>query len=207
MKIEEGKYYRAADGQKCGPASEAKREPTGRFYWELRGRSGKVWCYDADGQLCGFPDDPQRLVAEWVDEPAHEVAEEHKPTDPIPRSALGSFSQVMDAVLMAAVDAEKAPRTTAEPMTKAKLLDLAGAAVADRGLNYGKPEDNFQRIATLWNAHLENRGLRSDWALTPADVAQMMILLKIARLEHQPKHQDSVVDIAGYAACLGEIVG
>jgi len=93
----------------------------------------------------------------------------------------------------------------AEPITKRALLEKAIDAVADRGLNYGKPEDNFQRIANLWNAHLENRGLRSEWALTAVDVANMMALMKIARLEHQPNHQDSWTDLAGYAACGAEI--
>jgi hypothetical protein len=90
-------------------------------------------------------------------------------------------------------------------MTKEALLDAAKAAVADRGLNYGSPEDNFGRIANLWNCHLENRGLRQDWALTSADVAYMMVLMKIARLENQPDHIDSIVDIAGYAACAATL--
>jgi hypothetical protein len=88
-------------------------------------------------------------------------------------------------------------------MTKAELLDAAKAAVADRGLNYGKPEDNFGRIADLWSVHLENRGIPAE--LTPADVAAMMVLLKIARLQNDPSHLDSWTDIAGYAACGAEI--
>ena len=40
---------------------------------------------------------------------------------------------------------------------KADFLNAAQAAVADRGLNYGKPEDNFARIATRWRAHIFNR--------------------------------------------------
>lgn len=42
-------------------------------------------------------------------------------------------------------------------MKKAELLEIAKAAVADRGLNYGRPEDNFARIAALWTQHLRNR--------------------------------------------------
>lgn len=105
-----------------------------------------------------------------------------------------------------------------ESMTKAGLLKLATEAVADRGLNYGKPEDNFARIANHWNTFIRNRfGAPSHYDVktnleyipsfkfSPGDVAQMMILMKIARLENQPNHQDSIVDIAGYAACMAEI--
>lgn len=97
--------------------------------------------------------------------------------------------------------------------TKKDVLDTAIAAVADRGLNYGKPEDNFVRIANLWNAHIVNCGwrLKSQSGeianLDPSDVAVMMVLLKVARLENDSTHFDSWVDIAGYAACGGEITG
>lgn len=94
--------------------------------------------------------------------------------------------------------------------TKRDILDLSIKAVGDRGLNYGKPEDNFERIARLWNGHLYNRGVIPDnhapkTLLNAADVALMCALLKIARLQHQPDHLDSWVDLAGYAACGGEI--
>lgn len=82
--------------------------------------------------------------------------------------------------------------------TKQELLDYASAAVADRGLNYGTPEDNFGRIAALWNTHLANR---LPGALTGSDVAMMMVLMKVARLENSPEHLDSWIDVAGYAAC------
>ena len=37
------------------------------------------------------------------------------------------------------------------------------------------------------------------------DVANMMVLLKIARAKENPKHMDNWVDMAGYATCAGEI--
>jgi hypothetical protein len=37
-----------------------------------------------------------------------------------------------------------------------------------------------------------------------ADVAAMLALLKIARLQQSPNHRDSWVDLAGYAACGAE---
>ena len=92
--------------------------------------------------------------------------------------------------------------------TKHEVLHAAIKATADRGLNYGKAEDNFDRIARLWNAHLINTGLvrnSEEALLTAADVAMMCALLKIARLQNMPDHEDSWIDLAGYAACGGEV--
>lgn len=88
-------------------------------------------------------------------------------------------------------------------MKKAEVLYAAVKAVGDRGLNYGTPEDNFNRIARLWNAHLDNRSHRSE--LDASDVAMMMALMKIARLENDETHLDSWIDLAGYAACGGDL--
>ena len=99
-------------------------------------------------------------------------------------------------------------------MKRADTLAAAGKAVADRGLNYGSPEDNFERIARRWNVCLENigYGVRRETVygmlprrLTAADVASMMIDVKLARLENSPDHADSWIDIAGYAACGAEV--
>ena len=89
-------------------------------------------------------------------------------------------------------------------ITKAALLDRAKEAVADRGLNYGKPEDNFNRIANRWRCHITNRyGVIVLFDAT--DVAVMCADLKLARIEHQPDHLDSWADLAGYAACGANI--
>ena len=40
---------------------------------------------------------------------------------------------------------------------------------------------------------------------TPAQVALCLIDLKMARLVHAPNPLDSIVDVAGYAACLREV--
>jgi hypothetical protein len=89
-----------------------------------------------------------------------------------------------------------------ERPTKAATLEAATAAVADRGLNYGSPEDNFTRIGELWTTHLRNRyGLAPHPVIDAHDVAMMMVLMKVARLQNQPLHSDSWIDIAGYAAC------
>jgi hypothetical protein len=99
-----------------------------------------------------------------------------------------------------------------EPASKRDILEEAIAVVGGRGKSYGRPEDNFGRIARLWNAHIENRyrDPENDFAtclpqLDAQDVSMMMALMKIARLENDPDHHDSWVDVAGYAACGGEL--
>jgi hypothetical protein len=91
------------------------------------------------------------------------------------------------------------------------LLEEAIETVAARGKPYGGAENNFERIARFWTAHLANRyGDHKKLHLGPpkldgTDVAIMMILLKAARLANDPEHRDSWVDIAGYAACGGTL--
>lgn len=87
-------------------------------------------------------------------------------------------------------------------MSRSDVLDMANESVIIRGNHYGEPADNFRRIATLWNAYLS---IRPPGPITPTDVAHMMILVKQARLMATPNHPDSWVDMAGYAACGGEI--
>lgn len=69
-----------------------------------------------------------------------------------------------------------------------------------REQDYGSPESNFEIIAKLWSDYLSVK-------MSPLDVAMMMCLLKIARIKNGGGTGDSFVDIAGYAACGGEIHG
>ena len=84
-------------------------------------------------------------------------------------------------------------------MNGTMLLQQAARVVADRRERYGDPEDLFRRIAVRWSQTL-------DVPVTPAQVALCLIDLKLARLAHDPTHGDSVIDVAGYAACLEEVV-
>lgn len=78
-----------------------------------------------------------------------------------------------------------------------KIIEDALSVIdtGDRQLNYGKPEDNFSRISMYWNDFCGISRLKSY------DVAIMMILMKISRLQNTPNHRDSWLDIIGYAAC------
>ena len=85
-------------------------------------------------------------------------------------------------------------------MTREDILDKAKECVCGKRVtDYGKPEDNFMKIARLWNAYLDTP------LIDAKDVAIMMALLKIARIKGGNGSDDSFVDLAGYAACAGEI--
>lgn len=67
----------------------------------------------------------------------------------------------------------------------------------DRASDYGDANESFARIAKLWSAYI-------GAAITPWDVAQMMILLKVSRAKTSRK-RDTLVDIVGYAECAGKL--
>lgn len=67
---------------------------------------------------------------------------------------------------------------------------------------YGTPEDSFQRIADYWNIYLQHIQAKYPTHYEPlhaVDIANMMVLFKLAREEHAHKH-DNYVDMCGYAA-------
>lgn len=79
------------------------------------------------------------------------------------------------------------------------ILDTAkGYVTKDRANTHGDLENSFGHTAKLWSAHL---GVE----VSATDVTILMALLKIARLKTSPAHEDNWVDLAGYAACGGEI--
>lgn len=91
-------------------------------------------------------------------------------------------------------------------MTRAEILDKAKACVVgDREQDYGSPENSFWRIAALWTAYLDERLFDNE--LSAVDVAAMMALMKIARVASHHAKADNWIDLAGYAACGGEIEG
>lgn len=81
-------------------------------------------------------------------------------------------------------------------MKRAEILEAARVC-GEREQDYGTPEDSFALIGKLWAAYM-------GVPFTPKDVAMLMALLKVARIKAGDK-ADSFVDLAGYAACAGEI--
>lgn len=91
-------------------------------------------------------------------------------------------------------DPKPAPVTPREQV----LTDASALIVGDRQADYGPPEVNFERIATIW------RVLFPERAWTPADVALAMFGVKIGRAVQGYK-RDTAVDMAGYAALWAEL--
>lgn len=84
-------------------------------------------------------------------------------------------------------------------MKKDVVLQSAMDAVKARGQDYGTVLENHQRIADLWSVILGKE-------VTPTEAILCMTALKIARLMETPDHEDSWIDIAGYAACGGQMI-
>lgn len=88
--------------------------------------------------------------------------------------------------------------------TRENILEQARVCVCgDRESDYGSPERNFQTIANLWIDYLWAKGTPAD--IEPYDVAAMLALLKIARIASGHAKADNWIDLAGYAACGGEL--
>lgn len=84
-------------------------------------------------------------------------------------------------------------------MNRSEILDKAKEIVTkDRQAVYNDPEDNFKIISKYWSYYL-------GYPVDPADVAAMMILLKVARMAANTEYLDNWIDVAGYAGCGGEI--
>jgi hypothetical protein len=85
-----------------------------------------------------------------------------------------------------------------EPTMRTQVLRQAETLVnGERQAHYGPPKENFTAIAGMWMAYLGH-------PIRPADVCNMMALLKIARLRNGA-HYDSSVDGAGYLALGAEM--
>lgn len=90
------------------------------------------------------------------------------------------------------------------------LLEANKIIYGDREQAYGNPRFNLDTIAQLWSVYFQRKFY--SWGIdganfTAEDVAQLMILLKTARLIHNPTHVDSLTDQAGYAALQHRIQG
>jgi hypothetical protein len=101
------------------------------------------------------------------------------------------------AMPVKAVEETPGPVVEDKPETRSILREADAIAGESRSRDYGHPFKNHQRIAAMWNIRLEDK-LRTP--LTPGDVAELMILLKCARLTNGYK-RDSLLDIAGYVKC------
>jgi hypothetical protein len=117
------------------------------------------------------------LVSEWADAP------------PLLRDRNEVDLRLQDTQLMKASDIA----------AKAALI-IAG----DRERTHGDKRANFDNIAELWNAWFR-LNYKIGMQLTGADVAKLMALLKIARMESGEHNPDDFLDGVGYLAIAGEL--
>lgn len=93
-------------------------------------------------------------------------------------------------------------------MDRASILDNAKKCVCGgREHDHGTPENNFATIGQFWGTYLYAAYpdiKLPEKGISAKDVAVMMGLLKIARIA-TGSSPDSYVDLAGYAACAGEL--
>jgi len=108
-------------------------------------------------------------------------------------------------------------KTANEAPSRQTILDTAkGLVYGPRNKVYRHPADNFNNIANLFNAYFEAIKVRPtvftnlagdpEFRINNIDVAYLNILQKIARGATAQDHEDTIVDIAGYAACIERIL-
>ena len=112
----------------------------------------------------------------------------------------------------ALLDEEKMPAQQ-EPKREPLESYERGRSIAEEALKiingerqdkYGDPEDNFGNVADLWSAYL--RALKPDMPpLTKDDIANMMVLFKMARIVGGMYCKDNDVDMLGYALLGADI--
>lgn len=84
-------------------------------------------------------------------------------------------------------------------ISRDEILSKAKSIInGERQGTYGDAEDSFQTIADMWSAYLNTE-------ISSEDVANMMILMKVARNSSGVYKDDNWIDICGYAALGGEI--
>jgi hypothetical protein len=78
------------------------------------------------------------------------------------------------------------------------LLKAQGLVYGDRNKSYSHPYTDYETTAAMWSAIL-------GFPVTPYKAALCMIAVKLSRASRNVGHEDSLVDMAGYAAVAHEI--
>jgi hypothetical protein len=84
-------------------------------------------------------------------------------------------------------------------MSAEMFLKHAANIVSERRTQYGEAKIAMADLATRWSVTLGQ-------PVTPQQAVLCLIDLKLARLAHDPAHEDSAVDVCGYAAVLRELI-
>jgi len=86
------------------------------------------------------------------------------------------------------------------------FLERVRDIVQERAEVYGSSRVSCETIAKLWTIWLAGRDFGGTGEhLSGHDVAAMMTLTKFSRLMFSPDHEDSHMDIAGWAAIMNTV--
>ena len=108
-----------------------------------------------------------------------------------------SRNQISDDVMLR-LSGGKGLRICEPKAAKQTILEEANALIyGDREADYGSVTENFTNIAKGWEVIFKT-------GITPEQVGLAMAWVKIARETNRPK-RDNLVDLAGYAGCIGKI--
>ena len=81
-------------------------------------------------------------------------------------------------------------------------IKAAKHLTGDRRSTHGDMEEGFFLISNLWSHYLMS-AKNAEVDVDPSDVANMMILLKVARSVVGKYNEDDYIDMAGYAGIAG----
>ena len=94
---------------------------------------------------------------------------------------------------------EETPTNESTTLRVEALREAARIISGERNKQYGGPEENFERIAKIWE-------IIFGIPVSNEDVAMAMVAVKVARYASKSGYQpDTWIDIAGYAACGYEV--
>lgn len=106
-----------------------------------------------------------------------------------------NYDRELEAEIAARIEASTPVASTPQP---GNVLRKALLTVESRGKDYGTPYARYASLARLWSTLL---GVH----VTAEQVVRCLIALKLDRLSETPDHEDSILDIAGYAWVLDEV--
>jgi hypothetical protein len=121
--------------------------------------------------------------------------EKYRQHGPLKRAVYGAMG---DVAAMPDGHQQTQEQTPAE-----QLCEKTAAVIRDRRPRYGGPQKHFSRTVGMINAAFADVLKRP---LTEADWAVIMVLDKVARFRGPGATVDGPIDIAGYAACLYEVM-
>jgi hypothetical protein len=122
-----------------------------------------------------------------------------------PGQTVTSFSEWVHFLTDWTEDGDE-PVSESPESTRRRVLMTADRLVnGSRNNQYGPPTQDFTRTAALWTVQLGSK-LKKGQVVEPHEVASLMIALKLSRVTWSPGKMDHAADIAGYAACLAEVV-